>query len=98
MLLAKTIAEYSKKPFPEVLQYGRKGTNLKREKEIAIHSLRGGSVVGDHEVFFLGQNENLVLSHNALNRKIFVHGALSAVEWISQKQNGLFGMKEVLGF
>lgn len=98
LLLAQRITETLGKSADSALQFGRHGKELSRGKEIGIHSLRGGSVIGEHQVYFFAENENLVLSHQALNRKIFVDGALLAAEWILNQPAGFYSMQDVLGF
>jgi 4-hydroxy-tetrahydrodipicolinate reductase len=98
VMLAKTITESLGRSYDESLKFGRYGADSAREKEIGIHSIRGGSVIGEHQIFFLGDNENLVLVHQAQNRKLFVTGVLKAIEWVWKKPAGLYSMKEVLGF
>ena len=61
-----------------------------------MHSLRGGSVVGDHTVIFAADGERLELTHKAADRKIFANGALKAAKWIEGKPAGLYGMEDVL--
>ncbi|GAB4339859.1 MAG: 4-hydroxy-tetrahydrodipicolinate reductase [Calditrichia bacterium] len=79
------------------LVFGREGRNLARGSEIAVHSLRGGSVVGEHTVHFLGENESLTFTHKAQNRGLFADGALMAARWVAEQTPGLYGMSEVLG-
>ncbi|MFZ0392025.1 MAG: 4-hydroxy-tetrahydrodipicolinate reductase [Calditrichia bacterium] len=98
LLLAEKVAQALGKSREELLQYGRRGKELSRGSEIGLHSLRGGSVIGEHQVHFLGENENLLLQHSALNRTIFVEGALQAVRWVIDQKPGLYGMPRVLGF
>jgi 4-hydroxy-tetrahydrodipicolinate reductase len=82
-----------------VKDIARNGANLERkEGNIGIVSLRGGSVVGDHSVIFAGDGERIVVSHFAENRNIFVKGALKSAEWGVNKGPGLFSTKDVLGF
>jgi 4-hydroxy-tetrahydrodipicolinate reductase len=77
---------------------GRDGTGLKRESgAIGFASLRGGTVAGDHDVHFLGQDERLVLSHRAENRMIFARGALAAARFLVGKPAGLYSMRDVIG-
>ena len=64
---------------------------------IGFASLRGGSVVGDHEVIFAGEGERIALSHFAQDRSIFARGALKAAAWGRGKKPGLYGMRDVLG-
>jgi 4-hydroxy-tetrahydrodipicolinate reductase len=77
---------------------GRDGTGLHRKAgAIGFASLRGGSVAGDHDVLFLGQDERLVLSHRAENRMIFARGALAAAAFLVGKPAGLYSMRDVIG-
>ena len=66
-------------------------------KEISVHALRGGDIVGEHTVFFCGQGERVELTHKATDRKIFAQGALFAANWTKAAKNGLFNMEDVLG-
>lgn len=77
--------------------FGREGKPGPRGREIGIHAVRGGSVPGNHEVMFLGDQETVTLSHSAQNRQIFVNGALDAAEYIQGKPNGLYNMKDLIG-
>jgi 4-hydroxy-tetrahydrodipicolinate reductase len=64
---------------------------------IGFASLRGGTVVGEHQVIFAGQHERLVLSHTAEDRMIFARGALLAAQWAQGRPSGLYNMNDVLG-
>lgn len=77
--------------------YGRNGRTGVREKEIGIHAVRGGNIAGRHEVSFFGPDEELVLSHNANSRQIFVNGAIAAAEFMEGKPNGLYNMTNLVG-
>jgi len=66
------------------------------QNEIGIHSVRGGSIVGEHEVIFAGRNENVTLRHSALSREVFADGALKAAEFIKGKGAGMYNMSNVL--
>jgi 4-hydroxy-tetrahydrodipicolinate reductase len=77
--------------------HGRDGTGLKREDgAIGFASLRGGTVVGDHDVLFLGPDERLVLSHRAESREIFARGALAGARFLVGKPAGLYSMRDVI--
>ena len=77
--------------------YGRHGIVGKRDKnEIGIHAIRGGTVVGEHDVYFLGNDEKITISHEALSRKVFAEGALKAALFIKDKKYGVFSMKDVI--
>ena len=64
--------------------------------ELGIQSIRGGDVVGEHTLMFLGPGERLELSHKASERAIFARGAWKAAKWIVNKNAGRYSMKEVL--
>ncbi len=64
---------------------------------IGFASLRGGTIVGEHQVVFAGPQERLVLSHTAEDRAIFARGALAAARWAHGKSPGLYTMQDVLG-
>ena len=76
--------------------YGRHNTANTRKNEIGIHSLRGGSIVGEHEVMFAGEDEILTISHSVRSRKIFASGALRAAEWLIGKPAGRYIMKNYI--
>ena len=78
--------------------YGRHGDTGERPVgEIAIHALRGGSVVGDHTVMFAGELERVELVHKAQDRAAFAAGALKALVWAKGKTPGIYTMQDVLG-
>ena len=78
--------------------YGRSGDTGERPVgEIAIHALRGGSVVGDHTVMFAGELERIELTHRAQDRAAFAAGALKALEWAKNRAPGIYTMQDVLG-
>ena len=66
--------------------------------DIGFAALRGGSVVGDHEVIFATENEQIRIAHRAESRDIFARGALAAVRWAKGQPIGLYNMQHVLGF
>lgn len=78
--------------------YGRSGNCKREENEIGIHAIRGGSIVGDHDVLFAGTGELIQLSHQATSREVFAVGALKACEFMADiKDPGLYNMDDVLG-
>ena len=78
--------------------YGRCGNVGARPKgEIAIHSLRGGDVVGDHTVIFASEGERIEFTHKASSRSNFAAGALRAAKYIIGKEPGLYTMADVIG-
>ncbi|MBO5751157.1 MAG: 4-hydroxy-tetrahydrodipicolinate reductase [Kiritimatiellae bacterium] len=79
--------------------YGRQGETGERPLgEIAIHALRGGSVVGDHTVMFAGDLERVEITHKAQDRAAFAAGALKALSWAKGRPAGIYTMRNVLGF
>lgn len=77
--------------------YGREGKVGKRDqKEIGIHALRGGNVVGEHEVIFAGPNEVVKLSHSAASREVFADGALKAAAFMLGKKRGAYNMDDYI--
>lgn len=84
-------------PRPRHLTFGRHSANSKREMdEIGMHSLRGGTVVGEHTVSFFGSDETISITHTAQSKTIFALGAIKAAKFLIGKQNGLYSMKELL--
>lgn len=99
LMLARSAAEGRGVSLEEKAVYGRKGDIGERpEGEIAIHALRGGSVVGDHTVMFAGDVERVELTHKAQSREAFAAGALKALAWAKGKAPGKYTMRDVLGF
>lgn len=76
---------------------GREGAVGKRGKEIGIHAVRGGTIVGDHDVLFCGEDEIVTISHSARSKKIFANGAIKAGKWIVGKPAGKYDMTDLLG-
>ncbi len=98
MKLAETVAEAVNRDLKEVGCYGRQGITGERDrKTIGVMTLRGGDIVGDHTVMFLGTGEKLEISHRATSRDTFVPGSLRAAEWLVRKPAGLYDMQDVLG-
>lgn len=77
--------------------YGREGMVGKRnDKEIGIHAIRGGNIVGEHDVLFAGNFETVTLSHQATDRSVFASGAVNAAIYLSNKKSGLFNMSDLV--
>jgi 4-hydroxy-tetrahydrodipicolinate reductase len=69
----------------------------RRKGEIGVQTIRGGDVVGEHTVMFLGMGERVEVSHRVSNRDTFARGALKAALWLEGKGPGLYNMQDVLG-
>ena len=77
--------------------YDRSQKREKRERtEIGIHAIRGGNIVGEHDVIFAGRDEVITLSHHASSREVFAVGAVKAAKFLAEQPAGLYSMKEVL--
>lgn len=80
-----------------VYEYDRHSKREKRPKnEIGIHSVRGGTIVGEHQVIFAGNDEILSISHSARSKALFATGAVNAAEYISGKAPGLYNMSDMI--
>lgn len=77
--------------------YERESYRRKRDKkEIGIHSIRGGTIVGEHQVIFAGRDEIITLSHSARSKEIFAVGALNAALFMADKETGFYSMTDVI--
>ncbi len=76
--------------------YGREGATGKRGKEIGMHAVRGGTIVGEHDVMFAGEDEIVTLSHSARSKSVFAAGAITAAKWLAGKNAGLYDMGDLL--
>ena len=76
--------------------YGREGASLRSADEIGIHAVRGGTIVGEHDVIFAGPDEVVTLSHTALSRSIFAVGAYRAAQFVQKAAPGLYAMRDAL--
>ena len=77
--------------------YDRHEVRRKRDtREIGIHAVRGGSIVGEHDVIFAGANEIITLSHTATSRELFADGALKAADFMTDKPAGLYSMSDLI--
>lgn len=76
-----------------IYEYDRHSKRQKRDPhEIGIHSVRGGTIVGEHEVIFAGRDEVITLSHSAASKEVFAVGAVNAARFLSGKPAGLYDM------
>lgn len=78
-------------------EYDRHSKREKRTKsEIGIHAIRGGTIVGEHEIIFAGRDENITLSHSARSKEVFAVGAVNAAIYMSGKDAGMYDMSELV--
>ncbi len=84
--------------YDPVYTYDRHTRRQKRDKkEIGIAALRGGTVVGEHSVYFAGEQEVVTLSHSAGSRSVFASGALTAARFLMGKPAGMYSMEDIIG-
>lgn len=80
-------------------QYDRSKDREKRpKKEIGLHAVRGGTIVGEHDIIFAGEDEIIQLSHRAMSKKIFAVGAINAAKFLKGKPAGLYSMADLMTF
>ena len=91
-LMLADSANISGKPYLN----GREGIVGKRGNEIGIHAVRGGTIVGEHEVMFAGEDEIITLSHSARSKRVFAAGAIKAAKWLAGKPKGKYDMKDII--
>ena len=96
---AKTLLEVVKENLEEEYEtvYGREGHSKRAEKEIGVHAIRGGNIVGEHTVIYAKNDEIIEIRHEALSRKIFSDGAVKGILYLKGKECGLYTVKDVLG-
>ena len=98
LMLARSAAEGRGQSFADVAIFGREGMVGERPQgEIAVHAIRGGSVIGDHTVMFAGDVERVEITRKAQTREAFAAGALRAAVWAADKKPGIYNMRDVLG-
>ncbi len=98
--LAEILTEVRELSYDEDCRHGRFGdVGARTDREIGVHSLRGGDVVGDHTVVYATDGERVELTHKASSRLTFAKGAVRAARWIESEElgSGLFDMQDVLG-
>ncbi|MCK5385068.1 MAG: 4-hydroxy-tetrahydrodipicolinate reductase [Alphaproteobacteria bacterium] len=97
LALGKTAATARGHNLKDLATFDRHGQTGAREKgKIGFSIMRGGDVVGEHNVMFLSEGERLELCHKATNRSLFAKGALHASTWLKDKEPGLYSMRDVL--
>ncbi len=83
----------------KVYEYDRHSKRQKRsKKEIGIHSVRGGTIVGEHDVIFAGHDETITISHSAGSKEVFAVGSVKAAKFIFGKEAGMYDMNSIMNF
>lgn len=95
LMLADAISEQFVDP--PAYEFDRHSKRVKREKnEIGIHAVRGGTIVGEHEIIFAGHDEIIKISHTAMSKEIFATGSINAALFICGKPAGLYSMNDLI--
>jgi len=95
IMLADAVKEGTGEEYDYV--YGRNERRMARPKnEIGISSVRGGNIVGEHEVIFAGTDEIIEIKHTAFSRAVFANGAINAAMFLSGKEPGMYSMADVI--
>jgi len=96
--MGEIVADALGRDYNEVANYHREGMCGERTKEeIGMQTVRGGDIVGEHTVYFIGMGERIELTHRAMSRDMFARGAVRAAGWLAGKEPGLYDMQAVLG-
>ncbi len=96
--LLEVLNDVTETSYEDDVVHGRVGNiGARPKKEIGMHTLRGGDVVGDHTVMFAADGERVELTHKASSRMTFASGAVRAALWLADKPAGLYDMQDVLG-
>ena len=95
--MGEVIANALGRDLSECAVYGREGTEEPRDRQtIGFSSIRGGDVVGEHTVTFFMEGERVEITHKASSRMTYANGAVKACQWLTNQENGLYSMQDVL--
>lgn len=96
--MGEVIATTLGKTLSDIAVYTREGhTGERKPGSIGFSTMRGGDIVGDHSVFFIGEGERIEISHHSTSRQSYAQGALRAAQFLQTQTHGLFNMQDVLG-
>jgi 4-hydroxy-tetrahydrodipicolinate reductase len=95
--LAQAMADSLNRDLSKVAVYGRRGmVGERNQKEIGIHSVRAGDIIGDHTVIFGNIGERMEIKHQAHSRDSFALGCIQAIKWLGEQKPGVYDMWDVL--
>jgi 4-hydroxy-tetrahydrodipicolinate reductase len=96
--MGEVVAKALGRDYHKTAKYHREGmTGARTNEEIGMQTVRGGDIVGEHTVYFIGMGERIELTHRAHTRDMFARGAVRAAKWVVGKKPGLYDMQDVLG-
>ena len=78
------------------IELGRENHGAKDRSIINLHSIRGGNIVGEHEVLFAGSEELISISHSAISRSVFANGAIEAAKFLVACEPGIYNMDDLV--
>jgi 4-hydroxy-tetrahydrodipicolinate reductase len=97
--MGEIVADALGRDYHQVANCHREGMCGERsQEEIGMQTVRGGDIVGEHTVYFIGLGERIELTHRAMSRDMFARGAVRAAAWLADKSAGMYDMQDVLGF
>ncbi|OAG71692.1 4-hydroxy-tetrahydrodipicolinate reductase [Gluconobacter japonicus] len=94
LAIGRAVAEGRNVALEDVMRLDQNGA--RPDGAIGFASLRGGQIVGEHDLMFMAADEQITLSHRALDRRVFARGAVMAARWLAQQPPGLYGMADAL--
>lgn len=96
--MGEVVAEELGRDYNKVANFHREGICGERTKEeIGMQTVRGGDIIGEHTVYFIGQGERIEITHRAMTRDMFSRGSVRAAQWVVAQQPGIYDMQDVLG-
>jgi len=96
--MGEVVADALGRDYNKVANFHREGMCGERSKEeIGMQTVRGGDIVGEHTVYFIGMGERIEITHRAMSRDMFARGAVRAATWLKGKAPGMYDMQDVLG-
>jgi 4-hydroxy-tetrahydrodipicolinate reductase len=96
--MGEVVARALGRDYHKAAKYHREGmTGARTNEEIGMQTVRGGDIVGEHTVYFIGMGERIELTHRAHTRDMFARGAVRAAKWVVGRKPGLYDMQDVLG-
>jgi 4-hydroxy-tetrahydrodipicolinate reductase len=96
--MGEVVAEALGRDYNKVANCHREGITAERTREeIGMQTIRGGDIIGEHTVYFIGMGERIELSHRAMTRDMFSRGSVRAAKWVVGRAPGVYDMQDVLG-
>jgi len=94
--LLQQIADFKNKPLEEIIHHNTVDNPVRPDGAVGVSFQRGGGIIGEHEISFIGQFEEFSIKHTAFDRKVFANGAIAAAKWLWTKQSGYYTITDML--